>query len=831
MRYRREILLWLILGLTGAGLLLWSLPRLMAHLPPAWTTDRAEAELIALERLRDLGEMPADPYVVTRLRNDVQLERRIQLASSGTPLEALRESPPGRWQVSWEIAVYPPDGREWSHLAWIARDGEVLQLRRRGARSPVGAVEEAETAAELESYEKTSFDSAAYAERAAVHLRDQGFDLARFDSQPRIQRRGELPNSGETVVRFRDRQLVLGPGFPYGIEVYFEGEDAHGFAPFFDDPRRDELQKALRQSQLLSLLRMILIFILLPLVALPFLRLYHEGMVGVRRGLHLFAFCLAAALIYLFLEADILSTGANFGLTSRRQNTLLLATFAFIFQFLTMALFALMSWSVGEVLCRRRWPQKLASIDALFSLQWDNATFARACWRGGAAGLLMAGLLLALTVAVRPFDAWPVSTFLFGEATAGPWPGVARLLVGISALLPILLFVCLVVPAWAIGRFGRKLGFAIAFAAWAVLVAMPLVIPLEWGLAIWCLVALIPPLLFLAGDVLSSLMAGFTSVMVVMSAPALVSTAAPHIQAQGWLTVLLAFAPLCISLRHLLSDKEFVYRFDDVPAHVRRIAERERLRVELETARGIQSAILPDLPPAVAGIELAHAYSPATEVGGDFYDVLALADGRVAVAIGDVAGHGVSSGLVMSMAKSALEVQCSFNPEVEAVFATLNRMVYQSARRRLLSTLLYVLIDPRESTLVYASAGHVFPLRVLPDGKLETLESIAYPLGVRPKLDVRVRHARWEPGEALVLFSDGLVEACREGQDEPFGFDRLEDSLRRHAGKAATRLRDGVLADLRAYTHNAPQTDDLTLLVLRRPPASGALKAAAGSAS
>ena len=115
---------------------------------------------------------------------------------------------------------------------------------------------------------------------------------------------------------------------------------------------------------------------------------------------------------------------------------------------------------------------------------------------------------------------------------------------------------------------------------------------------------------------------------------------------------------------------------------MRRIAERERQRVELETARRIQSSILPELPPRLAGVDIAHAYLPASEVGGDFYDVLALEDGRLAVAVGDVAGHGVSSGLVMSMAKSALAVQVTFNPEVAGRVPSANVTAARNAVNR-----------------------------------------------------------------------------------------------------------------------------------------------------
>lgn len=216
-------------------------------------------------------------------------------------------------------------------------------------------------------------------------------------------------------------------------------------------------------------------------------------------------------------------------------------------------------------------------------------------------------------------------------------------------------------------------------------------------------------------------------------------------------------------------------------------------------------------------VKMSHMYLPATEVGGDFYDVLGLADGRIAVAVGDVAGHGVSSGLVMSMAKSALTVQVSFDPDVEAVFRTLNRMVYQSAGKRLLATLCYALIDPVRREMFFASAGHLFPYRISASGDVQALESVSYPLGVRQELNVRVRRTPLDSGDVLFLFSDGVVEARPEGSEEMFGFERLEQCVSRHAGKSVESLRDGVLDDLRSFTGDAPREDDLTVVVLEIP--------------
>ena len=144
-------------------------------------------------------------------------------------------------------------------------------------------------------------------------------------------------------------------------------------------------------------------------------------------------------------------------------------------------------------------------------------------------------------------------------------------------------------------------------------------------------------------------------------------------------------------------------------------------------------------------------------------------------------------------------------------------MVYQSARKRLLTTLCYALIDPQEREMTFASAGHLFPYRVRTTGGVEALESIAYPLGVRDSIEVHEQAARLESGDLLFMFSDGVIEARPENSEEDFGFERLERSLGDHAGAGAEGLRDGVLADLERFTGGAPREDDLTVLALEIP--------------
>ena len=118
---------------------------------------------------------------------------------------------------------------------------------------------------------------------------------------------------------------------------------------------------------------------------------------------------------------------------------------------------------------------------------------------------------------------------------------------------------------------------------------------------------------------------------------------------------------------------------------------------------------------------------------------------------------------------------------------------------------------------MHASAGHLFPYRITTAGRVEALESIAYPLGVRGELNVEARTHRLTPGDTLFLFSDGVVEARREGSDEMFGFERLEASLARHASRGVEGVRDGVLGDVALFTRDAPREDDQTIVVLRLP--------------
>ena len=802
MRNARSILLWLAVLAVGALATLWAFPRAYPFYPRDWSTSRAQATSIALERLRDLGELPDDPFVVTRLDDDPLVDRRLFLALAERPRAEVLASWPARQTLVWEVTVYRPAARpdDWSYRAKVGGDGTVLEMRLRLPREQAGA----------------AIDQAAARTRAEEFLRAQGFDVGALE-EPEL-RSEQLAARTDLMLRYPMRERAAGPRVSYGVEVVFAGDRLAGFGSWLDDPDRGTFEQLLQVPTLFANLNFFSIFLVMPVIGFYFVRRYHAGEVGVHRAVQIFVLSLVASAAMLALCLGPATQGFQFGALSRSQVAWIWSAQMVLVFFLPMGLISGVSWAVGESFCRERWGAKLAAFDALWQRQWANATVADASLRGLAAGLLLAALTVVGQLPLQRLGVSGPSGFQLG-----PWwddaslPGVALVLFSLAFTLYFELFGRL----FLLSAFARRLGGLAAGVLVALLTAVlffpPVtLLPFAWSLPFWLFWAAVLTWLFLRFDLLTTMVASYTA-RVALGALPFLATESPSLELQGALALASCALPLLLSIRHLGSDRQFVYRWDDVPPHVRRIAERERQRVELETARNIQSSILPDLPPQLNGVEIAHAYRPATEVGGDFYDVLALEDGRLAVAVGDVAGHGVSSGLVMSMAKSALAVQVTFDPEVAAVFTTLNRMVFQSARKRLLATLCYAVVDPVRREMQFASAGHLFPYRVHADGRVDALESIAYPLGVRPTIEVTPRTAKLESGDLVVLFSDGVVEARPEESEDLYGFERLEQSLARHAGKGAGAVRNGVLADLARHVGDAPREDDLTLLVLRMP--------------
>jgi hypothetical protein len=243
------------------------------------------------------------------------------------------------------------------------------------------------------------------------------------------------------------------------------------------------------------------------------------------------------------------------------------------------------------------------------------------------------------------------------------------------------------------------------------------------------------------------------------------------------------------------------------------LVDRVRVRDELEVARELQRELLPSGELEVPGCTVRHTYRTANEVGGDYYNFLTLPDGRVALVIGDASGHGIAAGLLMAIAEATLQLALDLDPAPQRVADLLNRSLCRTGGRRAFMSFFVGILTPETGDMEYICAGHPYPLLRRQDGTLEELGEGGFPLGVSPRTAPRLQHTRIEPGDQLVLYTDGLPEAVR-ADGEAFGFERLKALVL--PGGTPEQLLERLLNALDGFVGNEPTLDDVSLAVLVR---------------
>jgi serine phosphatase RsbU (regulator of sigma subunit) len=256
--------------------------------------------------------------------------------------------------------------------------------------------------------------------------------------------------------------------------------------------------------------------------------------------------------------------------------------------------------------------------------------------------------------------------------------------------------------------------------------------------------------------------------------------------------------------------------FDGMAASIERLlvetARKERLEAEIAVARTIQQKLLPPAEAHIGGVRVVAHVQSVAEIGGDYYDYMPTPDGRIAVVVGDVSGHGLPTGLLVAMAKAALATLIETGYTGSRLFARLNELIHRSTDPRSYMTLALFVYDAASRRGELTNAGQLAPYRLRPAG-VEALSLPSYPLGITERPEFPTRTWELDPGDKLVFLTDGLVE-CLSPTGEPFGFERLEAILRREAGSDAGSLRDVILAEVEKWTGGASSDDDRTLLVV-----------------
>ncbi|HSK10214.1 MAG TPA: PP2C family protein-serine/threonine phosphatase [Vicinamibacterales bacterium] len=245
------------------------------------------------------------------------------------------------------------------------------------------------------------------------------------------------------------------------------------------------------------------------------------------------------------------------------------------------------------------------------------------------------------------------------------------------------------------------------------------------------------------------------------------------------------------------------------------VADRLTLKNDLEVAREIQSAMLPHATYSDPCLEAFGLTRPANTVGGDFYDVLPRPDGRVVVAVGDVAGKGSPAALLMALLLAIFRTLLDEGLEPAELARRLNVQVSRHAPASRFITLFFAACEPCSGQLVYVNAGHMPGLLRRRSGEVERLTAGGVALGMFEGSTFEAHESWLQPGDTLVLYSDGVTEA-ENHQGEPFEEAGLERSVEVYAQAPASELALGVLRLVEAHASERVLADDVTLLVLKR---------------
>jgi phosphoserine phosphatase RsbU/P len=253
-------------------------------------------------------------------------------------------------------------------------------------------------------------------------------------------------------------------------------------------------------------------------------------------------------------------------------------------------------------------------------------------------------------------------------------------------------------------------------------------------------------------------------------------------------------------------------------AHFYEVADAQRIRLEkeLKVAREVQAGLMPREMPNIPGFSLASIWRPAREVAGDFFDIFPLDDGRWGMVIGDIADKGTAAALYMAMVHSLILSGALRHRGPAAVLMEVNQTILRQSSSGIFVTIFLAVLDPKKQTLQYANAGHNPPIVRRASGTLEELTRTGTVAGMFDELQMSETTIALGPGDAVVLYTDGVTEAWHPPpRNEDYGIDRLTAAITA-APRKASELLAYLEVDLNAFTEGALQQDDVTFMVLTK---------------
>ncbi len=784
----------------GIAVLVVLMPRFNDAQPKGIRLTRADAAPIADAQARQIG-IPVDrSWTVLSWSNSPLLDKELE------PKPDLRrratDDPVIGPRLGGYKRIYYRRGLEknipYGYVVVDQKTGAVLMARRQRRTEETGA----------------HLTEAQLRPRADAFVQSRNFPGApspQFeDARPNVMR----PRTDWTF-RYRIKtSFPAGNVVPY-LNVYYSGDQFTGWALAEEYADGSQFRGDNTGSGVANILvRFSTNYALLLILLVIFLRKYHAGEVGIGTGSILFGLTLLLCLCADVIMGPSATEGSQLGSLDGQSTAAAQMAFKFLLYDIPLAVVVFFAWSVGESYTRERWGEWLASFDSILRRDPLNATVGHSVFNGALFAPAIAAAAFLIGAIPGIFHLAHPSTGI-GTAVAVELGGPILLILFAALDAVIYPIISLFFLSWTNRHRVLWIGMIAAVAIGVVggIGNVPIDPPLQQMLFGFGAIASI--VLMMRGfDLLSTSVALFGGTLISMTAP-LMSVAQGHLLRQLILVTTLPLAALiAFGIAAMMTKREVIYKYEDLAPHVKRIVERERVKAEIDAANRIQAALLPVDAPDLPGASFASHYRAATEIGGDYFDFLTMPNGEIGIAFGDVSGHGLTSGIVMAMAKSALLVQVGYDPSPRAVMNVLNDIVMKTAPKRILMTFFFGLLDPVTQTLRFSSAGHLDPY-VFRAGvkRLESLSSWGFPLGVKRREPFTEHTVDFDDGDRLILYSDGLIEAIDDDGD-PYGFERFEKTILACGHMDAEDIKKTLLNSIRKFTRNRPPEDDQTLVVV-----------------
>ncbi len=607
------------------------------------------------------------------------------------------------------------------------------------------------------------------------------------------------------------------------INITVSGGRITRFYHYFQEPTQSNIASVGGANLLFNTISIIVYLSLSLLTLILFLRRYHEGTIAVRHGLWVAVIVYVALVVTVINSWDPWGTGNNIGIISRYYTKWILLGIQMTVSYVYIFINIFTAWSASELDIgdkRARW---MSGIDSLFAGKFFTRNVGRELPLGLAFGAILYGII---HLVIYLLNQWGLAHPLMPRGTDiynSYWPLLTLLTTAVYAIffhdvvfrkfLISYLYRLKASPFMAVGLSAlvsalSAIFFSNMFDIW----------PSYYTLLPYLAIGLVQGWIFWHYGLLAAMASNF-SMQILMESSSLWVTGNNSYLYTVYGALFLLTALTGAGLYALYFGRVFRPEQRSEPEHIRRIKERTRMQKELEIARRVQLGLLPREEPRLPGFELSGICKPALEVGGDYFDFIRLQDGKLGIAIADVSGKGVPAAIYMTLTKGILQSHAEATLSPKSVLTKVNSLMYRTIERSWFVSMFYAVLDPENRRLRYARAGHN-PAILLSDGSHDPqlLQSHGIGLGLEqgPIFEKTLAEGEIQlrTGQTLIFYTDGFTEAMNENNEE-YGEERFIRFLHENSGLSAAATIRHALAEIERFAGNAPQHDDMTMVVLR----------------